>query len=75
MNKLPACSGFYDKRFGSKNNSKYSMADVGMAAFSLFFTQSESFLVYQRSLEERSSRSNCRSLFGMDKIPTDNHIG
>ncbi len=52
----------------------YSMADIGLSAFSLFFMQSESFLSYQRSLEDERKTSNCRTLFGMAKIPTDNHI-
>ena len=50
------------------------MADIGLSAFSLFFMQSESFLSYQRSLEEGRKTSNCHTLFGMAKIPTDNHI-
>ncbi len=50
------------------------MADIGMAAFSVFFMQSPSFLSYQRSLEQRRQRSNCQTLFTMEKIPTDNHI-
>ena len=29
---------------------------------------------YQRSLEEGRKTSNCQTLFGMAKIPTDNHI-
>src|ERR1019366_791719 len=45
-----------------------------LSAFSLFFMQSESFLSYQRSLEEGRKTSNCHTLFGMAKIPTDNHI-
>jgi len=50
------------------------MADIGLSAFSLFFMQSESFLAYQRSLDEGRKTSNCQTLFGMAKIPTDNHI-
>jgi len=50
------------------------MADIGLSAFSLFFMQSESFLSYQRSLEDERKTSNCHTLFGMAKIPTDNHI-
>jgi hypothetical protein len=65
------CSAFPDKR---KSDGVYSMADIGLSAFSLFFMQSESFLSYQRSLEEGRKTSNCRTLFGMAKIPTDNHI-
>ena len=65
------CAAFPDKRKGAGN---YSMADIGLSAFSLFFMQSESFLSYQRSLEEGRKTSNCHTLFGMAKIPTDNHI-
>jgi len=66
-----ACAVFPDKRRG---DVKYSMADIGLSAFSLFFMQSESFLAYQRELEAGRKTSNCRSLFGMAAIPTDNHI-
>jgi hypothetical protein len=65
------CAGFPDKRTGG---CVYSMADIGMSAFSLFFMQSDSFLSYQRALEEGRKTSNCQTLFGMTKIPTDNHI-
>ena len=66
-----ACAAFPDKR---KGEGVYSMADIGLSAFSLFFMQSESFLSYQRSLAEGRKTSNCHTLFGMAKIPTDNHI-
>ena len=66
------CSGFPDKR--KTDAGIYTMADIGLSAFSLFFMQSESFLGHQRSLEEGRKTSNCHSLFGMAKIPTDNHI-
>ena len=66
-----ACAAFPDKR---KGEGVYSMSDIGLSAFSLFFTQSESFLSHQRSLDEGRKTSNCQSLFGMAKIPTDNHI-
>lgn len=66
------CAGFPDKRKGF--DVTYSMADIGLSAFSLFFMQSESFLSYQRSLEEGHKTSNCQTLFGMRQIPTDNHI-
>lgn len=66
-----ACAAFPDKR---KGPGDYSMADIGLSAFSLFFMQSESFLSYQRSLEEGRKTSNCHTLFGMKSIPTDNHI-
>ena len=66
-----ACSAFPDKR---KGEGEYTMGDIGLSAFSLFFMQSESFLSHQRSLEEGRKTSNCHTLFGMAKIPTDNHI-
>ncbi len=66
-----ACAAFPDKRRGAVT---YSMADIGLSAFSLFFMQSESFLAHQRALEEGRKMSNCQSLFGMTAVPTDNHI-
>jgi hypothetical protein len=63
---------FPDKRRGA--NTIYSMADIGMAAFSVFFMQSPSFLSHQRYFEQGHGRSNCASLFGIAKIPSDNHI-
>jgi hypothetical protein len=63
---------FPDRRFGA--NTTYTMADIGMAAFSVFFMQSPSFLAHQRQFEEGHGRSNCASLFGIAKIPSDNHI-
>ena len=66
-----ACAAFPDKRRGEVT---YSMADIGLSAFSLFFMQSESFLAHQRALEDGRKRSNCHSLFGMTAVPTDNHI-
>ncbi|MEB8492456.1 ISNCY family transposase, partial [Acidithiobacillus ferriphilus] len=50
------------------------MGDIGMAAFSVFFMQSPSFLAHQRHFEAGYGRSNCGSLFGIAKIPSDNHI-
>ncbi|MBF0304166.1 MAG: transposase [Alphaproteobacteria bacterium] len=50
------------------------MEDIGVAAFSVFFMQSPSFLAHQKALEEMRGRSNANTLFGMTKIPSDNHI-
>jgi hypothetical protein len=66
------CETLPDKRTGA--NTTYSVADFGLAAFSVFFLQSPSFLAHQRQLAEGHGRSNCQTLFGMGKIPTDNHI-
>ena len=66
------CESFPDPRRGS--NGTYRIADIGMAAFSVFFMQSPSFLAHQRRLQEGHGRSNCASLFGLEKIPSDDHI-
>ena len=66
------CEELPDKRRGT--NSQYSMADIGLAALSVFFMQSPSFLAHQRALAHGRGRSNCQTLFGMTKIPSDNHI-
>src|SRR5258708_39871771 len=68
------CAGFPDARRSPDPDVKYPMADIGLSAFSLFFMQSESFLSHQRRLEEGQGLSNCQTLFGIKKIPTDNHI-
>src|SRR4051794_30135909 len=64
-----ACAAFPDKRRGEVT---YSMADIGLSAFSLFFMQSGSFLAHQRALQGGRKMSNCQSLFGMTAVPTDN---
>lgn len=61
-----------DRRTG--NNTKYTMEDIGMAAFSVFFTQSPSFLAYQTSMRELRGEDNAASFFKIAQIPTDNHI-
>jgi hypothetical protein len=65
-------SGFSDSRRSADEN--YTMADIGFSAFSLFFMQSESFFSHQKRLLEGHGTSNCQNLFGMEGIPTDNHI-
>jgi len=65
-------SRFADKRRGA--NVTYRIDDIGMAAFAVFFMQSPSFLAHQRRLEHGHGRSNCESLFAIEKIPSDNHI-
>jgi hypothetical protein len=50
------------------------MADIGLAAFSVFLMQCPSFLAHQKALEEMRGTSNAATLFGMTKIPCDNHI-
>jgi len=67
-----ACGEFPDVRRGK--NSIYDLRDVGMSAFSVFFTQSPSFLAHQRDMKLRKGRSNAESLFHLREIPSDNQI-
>jgi len=55
-------------------NTQYDLADAGMGAFSVFFTQSPSFLAHQRDLKLRKGRSNVENLFELRDIPSDNQI-
>lgn len=61
-----------DKRTGK--NSQYSIKDAVLGAFGVFFTQSPSFLAYQRDLQRRKGRSNAQTLFKLEQIPSDNQI-
>ena len=66
------CAGFPDSR--RRRDVNYTMADIGLSASSLFFMRSASFLAHQRHLERGQGASNCHTLFGVKKIPTDNSI-
>ncbi|MFY9938093.1 MAG: ISNCY family transposase [Silvibacterium sp.] len=68
------CAGLRDPRTGPSRDGQYSMADIGLSAFSLFFMGSPSFLAHQRALARGQGRSNCQTLFGMAAIPSDNYI-
>jgi len=50
------------------------MEDAALSAFSVFFTQTPSFLSYQRMMQGSKGKNNAQSLFGVHQIPTDNHI-
>jgi hypothetical protein len=64
--------GLPDVRTG--HNMTYRMRDAAMAAFSVFFMQSPSFLAHQRAMEDKQQRNNAASLFGLEKIPSDPQI-
>jgi hypothetical protein len=55
-------------------NRQYHVRDAVLAAFSCFFLQSPSFLAFQRQMEEQQARNNARSLFGVERLPTDDQI-
>jgi len=55
-------------------NTSYAIKDAVLGAFSVFFTQTPSFLAQQRRMEQTKGRSNVESLFGAEKTPCDNQI-
>jgi len=63
---------FPDKRKGK--NKHYALVDAALGAFAVFFTQSPSFLAYQRDMAARKGQSNAHTLFGLSEIPSDNQI-
>ena len=50
------------------------MSEIMLSAYSCFHMQSQSFLSHQNLMERTKGRNNAESLFGITKIPTDNHI-
>ena len=62
-----------DKRAG-RHNQLYQMIDAARAAFSVFFSQSPSFLAHERDMKRRQGRSNAESVFQIGRIPSDNQI-
>jgi len=68
-----SASEFPGKRTGSSLD--YSMEDTVTGAFPVFFTQSPPFPAFQRTMEQNKGKSSAGTLFGMDRIPCDNHIG
>jgi hypothetical protein len=67
-----AISTFPDLRQGK--NRRYSMTDIARAAFAVFFCQSPSFLAHQALMEQAQGRNNARTLFAVQRLPSDNHI-
>ncbi len=67
-----AVSGFPDKRSGK--NKRYSMRDVALSGFSVFFLQCPSFLSHQVLMQQVEGSNNARTLFGIERILTDPQI-
>ena len=55
-------------------NTRYAMEDFATSAFSVFFTQSASFLAYQKTMQQKRGRSNAQTLFQIEEIPCENQI-
>jgi len=64
--------GFPDVRRG--RNLQYSMQDIGLSAFGVFFCQSPSFLAHQNLMQQAQGTNNAHTLFGVEVLPTDNHV-
>lgn len=58
----------------SSPNTRYEIPNVALGAFGIFFTQSPSFLEYQRQLQQRQGSNNAQTLFGVQDIPSDNQV-
>lgn len=56
------------------NATTYEMIDAALSAFSVFFTQSPSFLDWQSRMQKTQGRNNVNSVFGVYQIPSDNQI-
>jgi len=73
VKRIKAAAGrFPDPRTG--HNTQYEMEDAAMGAFSVFFTQSPSFLAHQEDVKRNKGRSNAESLFEIGEIPGDSQI-
>ena len=55
-------------------NTQYRMSDAALGAFGIFFTQSPSFLEYQRRLQDHKARHNAPTLLGVTPMPCDKHL-
>ena len=55
-------------------HTRYSIQDAAVGAFGIFFTQSPSFLEYQRHLQQAKGQNNACTLFGVQKIPWNNQL-
>jgi hypothetical protein len=55
-------------------NTQYTIVDAGLAAFSVFYMQSPSFLAHQRDMQRKKGQNNAQSLFGVERIPSDGQI-
>ncbi len=65
-------AGLPNRRKGK--NLSYKMEHFGLSAFSVFFTQSPSFLAHQTAMQQVRGKNNAQSFFQIDKIPCDNQI-
>jgi hypothetical protein len=63
---------FPDHRKGQ--NTQDAIPDAVLGAFGIFFTQSPSFLDYQRRLQHHKGQHNAHTLLGVEQIPCDTQV-
>ena len=63
-----------DDRKNKNNNIQYSLEDIMLTPLSMFYMQSKSWLSFQRKMETDKGSNNVTTIFGVDKIPTDNLV-
>lgn len=56
------------------NGTKFSLKDIVLGAFAVFFMQCPSFLEHQRQVHSRHGRDNAQALFKLEALPTSNQI-
>lgn len=62
------------RKTATSNHLKYAVEDAALSAFSVFFTQSPSFLDYQVRMQKAYGKNNAQSLFGVHRIPSANQV-
>ncbi len=55
-------------------NTRYRIPDAALGAFGAFFTQSPSFLDFQRHLQQTKGQNNAMTLLDVEEIPCNNQI-
>jgi len=55
-------------------NTRYTIHAAALGAFGIFFTQSASFLEYQRRLQHTKGHNNAHTLLSVEPIPCDNQV-
>jgi len=55
-------------------NTRYTIKDAALGAFGVFYTQSPSFLEYQRHLQQAKGQNNACTLLGVEQIPCNNQV-
>jgi hypothetical protein len=63
-----------DDRKNKNNNIKYDLEDIMLTPLAMFYMQSKSWLSFQRKMETSKGKSNITTMFGVNKIPTDNLV-